>query len=149
MIEGRSFIRKITMAILAVYWAGFWLSFFQNAVPLPAVRPYEAIGPLYHVFNKGLGENAAAIMRMPWFVSSFWLHILCFLITWPLTRMRSTGDLLGTNVEGFRLILVTLLSFLQWGLVIAWIERFQQSQRRSRNRWRVASATAARKISKT
>ncbi len=130
MISGRVSARQTAMVMLAIYWVGFWLSFFRHAVPTPVERGYEAIGPIFRIFHLGVGANLAAVAQMPWFISSFWLNPACWLLTWPLTKLDL--DLLGTNADGARLIVVTALSFLQWSMVISLIERFRQRHQNAR-----------------
>lgn len=117
-------IRVITFTALLAYWIWFWAMFFHHAIPVMPERTYESIGPLLEVFNKGFGDNVALASHTPWMVSSLWLNFPCWLLTWPLTRLGFSGNFLGTNIPGWRLLLITVLSGVQWYFIAYWLQRF-------------------------
>jgi len=115
---------RVTLAGLVMYWTMFWALFFRNSAPVLSERRYEEIGPLFEVFSRGFGENLAAAAHTPWMMSSFWLNLPCWLITSPLTHLGLSGSFLGTNVSGWRLLLITVLSGVQWYFIASWLQRF-------------------------
>jgi uncharacterized membrane protein len=117
------------MITIMIYWIGFWALFFGTSVPVPPERGYEVIGPIFEIFHRGVGENLAAAVHAPWMISSFWLNIPCWLITWPLTKLGISGSFLGTNLPGGRLMLITLLSFVQWYFIASWLQRLVDKKR--------------------
>ena len=125
---------RVTLAGLVVYWTMFWALFFRNSAPILSERRYEEIGPLFEVFSRGFGGNLTAAAHASWMMSSFWLNLPCWLITWPLTHLGLSGSFLGTNVPGWRLLLITVLSGVQWYFIASWLQRFV-------NRRRTASAS--------
>lgn len=121
-------IRTLVFTVLLAYWIWFWAMFFHNAVPVGLERPYESIGPIFEVFNRGLGDNLGIASRTPWMLSNLWLNFPCWLITWPLSRLGITGSFVGTNVPGWRLLLITILSGVQWYFIAFWLQRVQNKR---------------------
>lgn len=117
-------IRLLIMTGIAVYWMGFWLFFATHSTPVPSVQEWGASIPLFQVFSHGLGTNGAGVLSSPLIQSNFWLNLPCWLITWPLTHLGLSGSMLGTNVPGGRLLLITLLSGVQWYFIASWLQRF-------------------------
>ena|ERR1035437_1807734 len=105
------------MTGIAVYWAWFWIYFFAYSVPVVRPVTWESPIPLYLVFSRGLETYGVLIHHSFLFRSSFWINIPCWLLTWPITKLMIRSDFLNTNVLGWRLVLITFLSIVQWYLI--------------------------------
>lgn len=116
-------IRLLIMTGIAVYWMCFWLFFTMHSAPVPSVQEWGTSIPLFQVFSHGLGTNGAGVLSSPLIQSNFWLNLPCWLITWPLAHLGLSGSSLGTNVPGGRLLLITLLSGVQWYFNASWLQR--------------------------
>jgi hypothetical protein len=115
--------RLLIMTGTAVYWLYFWLFFAIHSTPVPTVHEWGTSIPLFQVFSHGFGTDGARVLSSPLVRFNFWLNLPCWLITWPLTRLGLSGSILGTNMLGGRLLLVTLLSGVQWYLISSRLQR--------------------------
>ena len=114
---------RVTLAGLVLYWTVFWTLFFLNSASVVSERKYEGIGPLFEVLRRGFGVNITVALDAPWIMSNFWLNLPCWLITWPLMHLGLNGTFLGTNVPGWRLLLITVLSGVQWYFIVYWLQK--------------------------
>lgn len=131
MIGLRTSAQRITALGVAVYWIGFWWCFSKAAIPVPPMRVYEDLGFMFEFFHRGIRARTA--FETPWIASCFWCNLPCWVLTWPLGRLYAVGDVLesavGMNLSGARLLLVNILSFLQWSLIISFAEWLWRSLR--------------------
>ena len=116
-------IRVLIMTGAVVYWVCFWFFFAMHSTPVPFVQEWGASIPLFQVFSHGLGADGAGMLQSPLIQSNFWLNLPCWLITWPLAHLGLSGSFLGTNIPGWRLLLVTVLSGIQWYFVASWLQK--------------------------
>jgi hypothetical protein len=126
MTKARSVsLRLFTMIGTAAYWIWFWTLFVVRSTPVPSVPEWGASVSSFQVFSRGIGADGEGILHSILMQSNFWLNIPCWVITWPLMHVGISGSFLGTNMAGGRLLLITLLSPLQWCLIAALLERFR------------------------
>jgi hypothetical protein len=106
--------------ILFLVW--FWWYFFAHASQYQAGHPsWEQAAPWAVVLNRGFGNSLSMLelKAVPIFQISFVVYFPCFVVTWPLGRFFPPEFyMLGTNPQGLRLIMVTVLSFIQWALLV-------------------------------
>jgi hypothetical protein len=106
--------------ILLLIW--FWWYFFAHASPFQAGPPaWGKAVPWMIVLNRGLGSSLSMLKQttIPIFQVSLIVYLPCFLVTWPIVRFLSPEFLVfGTNPQGIRMIMVTVLSFAQWAFLL-------------------------------
>ena len=125
---------RLTLLANLVFWIVFWMLFFAQSEPYKPHRPrFEEVFPYYIFFGRGLhmidpGTGAGlppALIEVAHAVQK-----LSFLAArpyyWYFDRRGIVVNELygGISVGGYFLLLVMLLSFLQWyavGLVIDWL----------------------------
>jgi hypothetical protein len=114
--------KKILICMNVLYWICFWGYFFTHAMPYQPEPPaWGQAAPWMIVFNRGLGNSISIVelMKIPIFHVSLIVYLPCFMVTWPLGRFLSPElYMFGTNAQGLRLILVTMLSFAQWAFLL-------------------------------
>ena len=98
----------------SLYWAGFWVYFSVWSIATPRHLAWEEIPPFYAVFGRSFPMTAPAVFHSVVFQTAFWLHLPCWLLTWPLGPMIGATTIVGTNAAGVRLLLITALSYAQW-----------------------------------
>jgi hypothetical protein len=110
----------IAANLLFLIW--FWWYFFAYSSTYKTKSvTWEQADPWAVVFNRGLGNSLSMpeLKTVPIFLVASIVYLPCFLITWPIGRFLSPEIIiLGTNPQGLRLIMVTILSFVQWAILL-------------------------------
>lgn len=124
-MSSKPFAMRLGAALIGanvLFFIWFWWYFFAHASPYQAGPPaWEQVAPWAVVFNRGLGSSLSVLelKSVPIFQAAFLVYLPCFVVTWPFWRSLSPEFyVLGTNPQGLRLIVVTVLSFAQWTLLL-------------------------------
>ncbi len=122
---------KVTVVLLTAnlgLWVYFWIAFAQASQPYDP-RPWgHPPVDVYCLWGHAIGLTRSAFMY-PFMGLIRWIEFPSFLLVTLIQRvffssLSADQFLLGVSTAGYKLLVVMVLSFLQWYLVGKAIQRF-------------------------
>ncbi len=124
---------KVTLVLLAAnlgLWIYFWIAFAQASQPYDP-RPWgHPPVDVYCLWGHAIGLTRSSFMY-PFMALIRWIEfpafLLATLIQWAFfSRVSADQFLLGISTGGYKLLVIMVLSFLQWYVVGKAIQRFRR-----------------------
>jgi hypothetical protein len=111
----------ILLSANAAFWVCFWIYFFTHPTTPAPQAVWEGGAQWAKVFGRSFGDGnslhetvSVPVVRVVTIV-----FLPCVLVTWPLPHFApGTFEIAGSDAQGVRLILVTVLSFVQWLVIM-------------------------------
>ncbi len=122
---------KVTVVLLAAnlgLWVYFWIAFVQASQPYDP-RPWgHSPVDVYCLWGHAIGLTRSAFLY-PFMGLIRWIEFPSFLLVTLIqgvffSRVSADQFLLGVSTGGYKLLVIMVLSFLQWYLVGKAIQRF-------------------------
>lgn len=130
----RRWIPRAVVVFDALFWLSFWGYFFVQSIATPKIIVWGDTPPFFSIGGRSFPGDVAAISQSLVFQIAFWLNLPCWIITWPLGYLVGAHTVFGTNAAGARLVLITMLSFVQWWVIgkaiLLIVQRFQLFENR-------------------
>jgi hypothetical protein len=115
-----SWMIVLLFSMNVAFWVCFWVYFFTHPAS-PSQAIWEGGAPWAKVLGRSFGDGVSlvsSVLNVPVIRVATVIFLPCFFLTWPIPQWVPIGfEFAGSDAQGIRLVLITLLSFAQWVVV--------------------------------